>query len=102
MKSLICIATVLSVFTYLFWSYFPKGFFYLGNAVFIVMLAIVIFNHYKTFFWSFFLLCGSINNLLDEMFFGPTKLGWNELALLVIIPLIWLYKTRNDRKTQSN
>jgi hypothetical protein len=100
-KSTIVIATVISIFTYLFWSYFPKGFFYLGNAVFITLLVIVIFNHYKTFFWSFFLLCGSINNLLDELFFDPTKLGLNELALLVIIPLIWIYKRRNDRKTKS-
>lgn len=70
----------------------------MGNAVFITMLSIVIFNKYKTFFWAFFLLCGSINNLLDELLFNPTKLGWNELVLIIFIPAIWLYKTRNDRK----
>lgn len=98
MKTLICIATVISIFTYLFWSFFPKGFFYVGNAFFIMLLAIIVFYHYKTFFWSFLLLCGSINNLFDELFFDPVKLGWNELALFIVIPAIWLYKKRHERK----
>lgn len=62
------------------------------------MLAIVIFYHYKTFFWAFFLLCGATNNLLDELFFDPTKLGWSEGILIIVIPAIWLYKKRHERK----
>jgi len=101
MKALIFIATVLSVFTFLFWSYMPKGFFYIGIAIVLMLLSIIIFNHYKGYFWSFFLICGTANNLIDEMFFDNTKLGWNELALIIVIPAIWLIKARiNDRKTK--
>ena len=52
----------------------------------------------QNFFWAFFLLCGAMNNLLDEMFFDPTKLGWSEGILIIVIPAIWLYKKRHERK----
>jgi len=83
----------------MFWTYFPKGSFYIGNGLFIFLLCIALYIQRKIFI-TFFLLCVSFSNLLDELLFDPTKLGLNELALFIALPLIWLYKTKNDRETK--
>lgn len=98
MKILLYIATIIGVCTYMFWTYFPKGSFYYGNALFIFLLCIIIFLQNRKLFISFFLICASFSNLLDELLFDNTKLGLNELALIIVIPAIWLYKTKNDRE----
>lgn len=98
MKILLNIATVISILTYLFWSKFPKGFFYIGNAIFIFMLCLVIYLKNKEKFICFFLLCISISNLVDELFFDPTKLGLNELFLAVTLPVIWYIKSRRNAR----
>jgi len=73
----------------------PKGSFYIGNALFIFLLCIVLYGQNKQFI-TFFLLCGSFSNLLDELLFDPTVLGWNELALIIVLPAFWLYKHKNE------
>lgn len=100
MKVLLYIATVISIITYLFWGYMPKGSFYIGNAIFVFLLSVALYKHLRVFI-TFFLLCGSFSNLLDELFFDPKTLGYNELALLIIIPAIWLYKNRNVGKVNG-
>lgn len=74
---LIWVATVISIATYLFWHDFPKGYFYVGNGLFIFLISLVIFLQNRKLFVSFFLLCIAFNNLMDELFFDPTKLGIN-------------------------
>lgn len=90
-KILLYISAVISIITYFLWVYMPKGSFYVGNALFIFLLCIVIYRKEKHFI-TFFLLCASFNNLADELFFRPTELGYNELALLIVLPAIWTYK----------
>lgn len=98
-KSIIYTAVIVSVVTYSFWDELETISFYKGNAIFITLLCIVIFMQNRSYFISFFLLCISINNLLDELIFDPTKIGINEYFLLVSIPIIWLIKRkRNARK----
>jgi len=99
MKYYLHIATLISVVTYLFWNFLPIGSFYIGNALFISMLCMYIFALDKQSFIKFVLFSLSLNNLLDELLFDNTKLGYNELIILVIVPLIWLVKNkRNARK----
>jgi len=89
MKYILSIALVISIITYSFWNYLPKGSFYIGNSIFIFLLCLVIYLQNKQYFISFLLLCLSINNLLDELFFDPTKKGLNELIFALLIPIIY-------------
>jgi len=103
MKLKLYIATIVSLVTYLSWEFFKdeevaKKFFFVGNALFIFLLCMIIYSQNQKLFISFFLFWGSLGNLLDELLFDPTKLGLNELALFIALPLIWLYKTKNDRE----
>ena len=93
---LIWVATIISIATYLFWDYLPKGSFYIGNALFIFLLSLIIFIQNRNLFITFFLLCIAGNNLLDELFFEPTKIGINEIIFALITPLF--YYARKNRK----
>ena len=93
---LIWVATVISIATYLFWGYLPKGSFYIGNAIFIFILSLIIFIQNRKLFITFFLLCIAGNNLLDELFFEPTIFGLNELFITLIVPI--LYYARKNHK----
>jgi hypothetical protein len=93
---LIWVATIISIATYLFWPLMPKGCFYIGNSLFIFLLAIVIFTQNRKLFISFFLLCIAANNLLDELFFNPKELGVNEIVFALTIPIIY-YARKNNR-----
>ncbi len=98
MKYLLYIATPVSLITYLFWEQLPKGSFYIGNALFIFLLCSYIFVNHKQSFIKFVLFGLSLNNLIDELFFNPTELGYNELALAVSLPIIWFYKTKHNAR----
>lgn len=81
------------------WSYLPFPVFYKGNGIFIFLLCYVVFIQNRELFISFFLLCISISNLLDEILFDPTKLQINEIVFAIIVPIIWYIKDkRNARK----
>lgn len=96
-KALLYIGILISIITYLFWELIPiKGFFYIGNALFIFIICLFIFINYKSA--AAFLLFGfSLNNLLDELFFDNTKLEINELLTAIVIVLILVNK-RNEYK----
>jgi hypothetical protein len=96
-NKLLWVATIISIATYQLWTYLPKGSFYIGNALTYFLLALVIYNQNKTIFISFLLLCLTINNLLDELFFDPTKNGLNEIVFSVLIPVIY-YARKNYTK----
>lgn len=100
MKYFLHIATLISLITYLFWNFLPIGSFYIGNALFISMLCMYIFSLDKKSFIKFVLFCLSLNNLFDELLFDNTILGYNELVILVIVPIIWLFK--NKKKCKKN
>ena len=81
MKIILYIATLISLVTYLFWSDLPKGAFYVGNAIFIMLLCMYLFFEDKKSSIKFFLLVISMNNLFDELWFDNTVLGINEIIL---------------------
>ena len=87
-------ATIISIATYLFWSYLPKSSFYIGNGLFVFFISAVIFLQNKDLFISFFLLCIATNNLADELFFDPKNFGINEVLFAIAIPIIY-YARKN-------
>lgn len=98
MKYILHIALIVSIFTYLFWSQLPKGSFYVGNALFIFLLCVYIYKSITKNFVTFVLLCLSFNNLLDELFFDNTILQINEFIFIIILPIIWLFKSSKDAR----
>lgn len=96
---LILSALVISVIGYNFWPFAWHGFFYHCNALFIVIVFYLLqslkieekyFNKIATIgFWF------SINNLLDEIFFDPTKFGINEYIFAIIVIIITFKKKNN-------
>ncbi len=94
MKAYLYIALFLGIFTYMFWQFMPKGTFYVGNALFIFLLASYIFSLNNRSFIKFLIFGLSFGNLMDELYFDPTKLGANELALVLVLPIIWFFKFR--------
>lgn len=94
MKAVLYIALIVSIFTYMFWSHFPKGTFYIGNALFIFLISMYLFFNERQSFIIFTIFALSIGNLLDELYFDPTKLGINEIVLVCVLPIIWLFKFR--------
>lgn len=84
---LLWVATIISIATFQLYKYLPENSFYIGMALFIFLLSVIIFRQNKGLFISFFLLCISSNNLFDELFFDPEKMGINEIifSLIVII-----------------
>jgi hypothetical protein len=93
-KPILYIATVISLITYLFWSYMPKGSFYVGNAIFILLLCVYLFLNNKESVIKFVLMSLSINNLLDEVFFDNTKLELNEILTALTIFIFAIIKKK--------
>tara|TARA_R110000851_G_scaffold24775_4_gene71749 strand:+ start:3542 stop:3838 length:297 start_codon:yes stop_codon:yes gene_type:complete len=93
-KPILYIATVISSITYLFWSYLPKGSFYIGNALFILLLCVYLFLNDKKSIIKFILLSLSLNNLLDEIFFDNTKLELNEILTALTIFIFAITKKK--------
>ena len=94
-RLILYIATVISLITYLFWEYLPKGSFYMGNALFILLLCIYLFLNDKGSVIKFTLLSLSLNNFLDETFFDNTEFEINEiLTLLTIITFALIRKKK--------
>ena len=93
-KPILYIATVVSIITYLFWSYLPKGSFYVGNAIFILLICVYLFLTNKESVIKFTLMSLSINNLFDEMFFDNTKLELNELLTALAILIFAIIKKK--------
>lgn len=102
MKYILYIATVVSLATYLFWSSLPKGSFYIGNSLFILLLCTYLFLNDKNSIVKFVLFCLSLNNFLDEMFFDNTKFGINEILVGFTILIFTIIKNRHDRKRPNN
>lgn len=89
------IALLTALFNGLFWSYFPKGSYYVGNALFITLLAFIIYSDIKpTNFIKFIIFEFALFALIDEIFFDATKTTLIKALTLVIIPFVWLLKNK--------
>ena len=102
MKYILYIAVLVSVITYSFWSYMPKGSFYIGNSLFIMLLCMYLFIQEKSSMIKFVLLSLAINNLLDELLFDNTQLGLNEILVGLSILIFAIIKRNNARQIQRN
>lgn len=82
----------------MFWSELPKGSFYIGNALFILMLCVYMYLKEKSSVIKFVLFSFALNNFLDETFFDNTTFGLNEILIGIAIVLFAIIKRNNDRK----
>lgn len=98
MRYILYIATIVSLITYLFWSELPKGSFYIGNGLFILLLCLYMFLKDKKSIIKFVLLSLSLNNFLDEIFFDNTKFGINEILVGFTVLIFAIIKYRHDWK----
>lgn len=98
---ILSLAIVISLITYTFWSQisdFGYDIYYIGNALFIFLLALYIRQVSKPSFITFFLFCLAINNLLDELLFDNTKFGGNEIIATILLPLVYYLRKNNNKK----
>lgn len=101
-KIILYIAIIISLFTYNLWHYLPKGSFYVGNALFITLLSFYLYLKEPKSFITFVIFTLSINNLLDELFFGNTNTHVHEVLTAFFIVIIGLKKYSNDRERPND
>ena len=109
-KLVLKITFVMSVLNFSLWSYIKEwtgvGVWYTGNALAYVGYLYVIYEYTRIAYkqnkrlgdlitWSEIALGAAISNVIDELFFDPTKIDAIEYLGFTIIILIALY---NDRK----
>jgi hypothetical protein len=97
-KLILYIALVVSIATYLLWQFMPKGYFYIGNAITILMLCTYLFYNDKKSFVKFCFFQLSLSNLIQEICNSNTKLEFSELLLILIVPFVWYIRNvlKND------
>lgn len=97
-KKLLIITLIIGILTYTFWSFVkdPLGtkIYFVGNALFIFLLALYIRQVTKKSFITFFLFCVTLNNLLDEILFDPQKIGLNEYIATALIIVVYFIKEK--------
>jgi hypothetical protein len=96
-NKILIIAIAISIITYLLWdliSDFGYDIYYIGNALFIFLLAMYIKRTTEPSFITFFLVCLATSNLIDELFFDNTKFGINEIIATIILPLYYYLNER--------
>lgn len=82
----------------LFLNQLPKGSYYIVIAIILFLLSLIVFIQDKKSLFGFLILSSMFNNLLDELFFCPTKIQINEIVLVIILPIVWYFKYRvNDK-----
>lgn len=84
------------------WPLLPKGSFYIGNGLFILLICFSLFWLDKNNNVKFILFSLSINNFLDEVLFDNTKLQLNELIFAGLLLLILIYRTHNGRRKKCS
>jgi hypothetical protein len=97
-KKILSVAVVVSVITYLLWkpilNMFQIHTFYIGNALCVFLLAMYIKRNTEPSFITFFLVCITLSNLIDELFFDNTKFGINEIIATIILPMYYYLNER--------
>lgn len=89
-NSLLWLSIIISLLTYLGWEpikyYYGFQVFYIGMALFIFMLSLYIWKlSSKRSIPEFVLFALSLNNLMDELFYDPTKFEMNEVVFVFIL-----------------
>jgi hypothetical protein len=94
---ILLVSILIGIVTYLFWKPLYDlgiGVYYIGNALFIFLLAMYIKRTTEPSFITFFLVCITLSNLIDELFFDNTKFGINEIIATIILPLYYYLNER--------
>ena len=104
------ITFILSVLNFSLWSWIKDmtglQVYYIGNAAayvgYLYVIYVIVDKSYKAnskhsdlLTWCEIALGAALSNLIDELFFDPTVLSWNEYIGLLLIIAYALY---NDRK----
>lgn len=101
-KILLWLALLVGLVTFSLWSiirdYFGIPIFYTGNSFFIFLLCVFLLNKFKDSLVCFLLFGLSLNNLIDELFFNPTEIQFNEIILLILLPILWHLKTKKHAR----
>jgi len=104
-KFILWAAFVVAFITYTFWNVIRNAFnipvFYLGNSFFVFLLSLYLFKENRTSLVCFLIFGVAFNNLLDELFFDATQIQYNEILLLILMPFIWLYKTKRNARANT-
>ena len=97
-KLLLYIALIISILTYLLWELFPKGYFYIGNALFIFLLCTYLYKKDKRSFVKFCIFNLSLSNLIQELLNKNQVLTYGEILLIIFVPLAWYIRNilKND------
>lgn len=98
MKWILYIALLISVITYQIWEILPKGYWYYGNAIFVLLISLYLYLQEKKSFVKFVIVELSFANFINELFFDTSTLTFGEALLIVIVPLIWFIKYGNTSK----
>ena len=61
-----------------------------AKSLFAMALAIFVGGYLRE--WFIFLACLSLNNVLDEIYFDPFSLGWNEAVIFVLLVAYYSHK----------
>lgn len=100
-KLILYIGLIIGIATYLFWENLKNlGFkvFYIGNAIFIFSLCLYLFLTDTKSFIKYILFCLSLNNLCDELFFDPTKMGINEIFIALTVLIFAIIRNKNAKR----
>jgi hypothetical protein len=100
-KLILYIGLIIGIATYLFWEDLKNlGFkvFYIGNAIFIFSLCLYLFLTDTKSFIKYILFCLSLNNLCDELFFDPTKMGMNEIFIALTVLIFAIIRNKNAKR----
>lgn len=96
---LFIISILFWVVSYNIWQYTAPNIYYIGNAQMIMVCSWMI--HQKTnsvhHVISRLFLFLAFNNLIDEIFFDPTAVEWNEFVIFALYLIYSLFKWRNSR-----
>jgi len=101
-KIILYTGLIIGIGTYLFWNDLRDlGFkvFYPGNALFIFSLCLYLFLTETKSFIKYVLFCLSLNNLLDELFFDPTKMGISEVFIFLTVLIFAILRSKNAKRT---
>lgn len=97
-KTILAIGFFLNVLSCSFWEpikeYTGFSIYYIGTAISYFCYALVLYRVYKNI-WTELILAGTINVLLDELFFDPHKLSFNEYLFFTLATL-WTLKREKD------
>ena len=61
-----------------------------AKSLFAMALAIFVGGYLRE--WFIFLSVLSLNNIIDELYFNPFALGWNEIAIFMILLVYYTHR----------